>query len=55
MTAPKKNWMVTADENIFSSFSLLPVPNSYVINRLMAADKDQESMENIATKPPTTL
>jgi hypothetical protein len=47
--------MVTEEENTLFNFSLLPVPNSNVMKRDMAADNDPDNIENIATTPPTTL
>ena len=49
------NCIVTDAENILLSLLWSPLPNSYVINLLMAADNDPDMTENIATAPPTTL
>ena len=47
--------MVTDEEKIRLSLGKFPFPNSKVMNRLMAADNDPESIENMVTTPPTTL
>ena len=47
--------IVMKDEKTLDSFSLSPFPNSNVINQEIAADNDPDSMENMATTPPTTL
>ena len=47
--------MVTEEENTLFNFSLLPVPNSNVMKRDIAADNDPDNIENIAPTPPTTL
>ena len=50
-----KSYIVTEAEKILLSLLWSPFPNSYVMNRLMAADNDPDMTENIATTPPTTL
>ena len=50
-----KSCIVTEAEKILLSLLWSPFPNSYVMNRLMAADNDPDMTENIATTPPTTL
>jgi hypothetical protein len=50
----KHNCMVTDEENTRFNLSVSPVPNSNVIKRLIAADKDPLRIENIPTTPPTT-
>ena len=49
------NCIVTDAENILLSLLWSPLPNSYVMNLLIAPDNDPEMTENIATTPPTTL
>ena len=51
----RKNCIETAVENTFFSFSLFSVPSSKVINLLMDDTREPDIMENIATRPPTTL
>lgn len=42
-------------EKTLITFALPPFPNSNVINLLIDEDSDPDSIENIATTPPTTL
>ena len=48
-----KSCIVTEAEKILLSLLWFPFPNSYVMNRLMAADNEPDMTENIATTPPT--
>ena len=45
----------TAVEKILFVVVLFPLPNSNVINRLIAVESELDIMENIVTKPPTAL
>ena len=47
--------ILTLVEKIVFNFFISPRPNSNVMKRLMALDKEPETKENIATTPPTTL
>ena len=55
MIVANPNWIVTDEEKIFFNLSVLPVPNSNVRKRLIAALSEPLSIENIVTTPPTTL
>ena len=48
-------WIITAVENIFFRSPSSPLPNSYVIKRLIAADSELEKTEKSATIPPITV
>ena len=49
------NCIFTPVENIVLSLSMLPLPNSNVIKRLIDDERDPLSTENMVTIPPTTL
>ena len=54
-TMPANTYCTTTlvENNLFN-LSTLPLPNSKVINRLIAADNALDKIPNIVTIPPTT-
>ena len=55
MTIDIQNWAIIEVEKTSLSFSLSLRPISNVKKRLIELERDEEAIENIATKPPTTL
>ena len=49
------NCILMLVENIRLKRSKFPLPNSNVMNRLIAAEREPEITVNMATTPPTTL
>ena len=55
ITKPMISCIIIAVEKILFVVVLFPLPNSNVINRLIAVESELDIMENIVTKPPTAL
>ena len=55
MTPERTRWMLSEVEKIRRSPSSFPLPNSKVRKRLTDEDSEAETIENMATMPPTTL